>query len=324
MELSLRPPHQDVRAVRSGHRALDHQHVVLGHDVDHFQIAHRHARVAHVAAHAHTGNHTRGKARGSNRSGSAMEHRTVRAFAAAEMMPLHYARKTAALAHANHVDLVLGLELIHQHLVAGLGIAIARTQRELPQVAHASHPGLLEVARFRLVDALFLDVLHQAKLHRIIAVGSGRLALHYHARTSLQQGDRDYLSIRPEDLGHADFFAKNTCAHISKSFCNSKTPRLSPRLSVSASIFSYFPNALISTSTPAGRSSFISASTVCCVGSRISSNRLWVRISNCSRDFLSTCGDRSTQYLFFIVGSGIGPAICAPVRFAVSTISPVD
>ena len=43
-----------------------------------------------------------------------------------------------------------------------------------------------------------------------------------------------------------------------------------------------------------------------------------------SRDFLSTCGERSTQYLFFIVGSGIGPAICAPVRFAVSTISPVD
>jgi hypothetical protein len=28
--------------------------------------------------------------------------------------------------------------------------------------------------------------------------------------------------------------------------------------------------------------------------------------------------------LFFIVGNGIGPAICAPVRFAVSTISPVD
>ena len=31
--------------------------------------------------------------------------------------------------------------------------------------------------------------------------------------------------------------------------------------------------------------------------------------SNCSRDFLSTCGERSTQYLFFMVGSGIGPAI---------------
>ena len=29
-------------------------------------------------------------------------------------------------------------------------------------------------------------------------------------------------------------------------------------------------------------------------------------------------------YLFFTVGSGIGPATCAPVRFAVSTISVVD
>jgi len=28
--------------------------------------------------------------------------------------------------------------------------------------------------------------------------------------------------------------------------------------------------------------------------------------------------------LFIVVGSGIGPAICAPVRFAVCTISPVD
>ncbi len=35
---------------------------------------------------------------------------------------------------------------------------------------------------------------------------------------------------------------------------------------------------------------------------------------------------RRTQraILFFTVGSGIGPAICAPVRRAVSTISPVD
>src|SRR4029079_17650882 len=56
----------------------------------------------------------------------------------------------------------------------------------------------------------------------------------------------------------------------------------------------------------------------------MSSSRLWVRISNCSRDFLSVCGDRSTQYLLILVGSGIGPAILAPVRFAVSTISPAD
>src|SRR5262249_5445343 len=81
---------------------------------------------------------------------------------------------------------------------------------------------------------------------------------------------------------------------------------------------------LISTSTPADRSSFISASSVCCVGSRMSSRRLCVRISNCSRDFLSTCGDRSTVNLLILVGSGTGPATDAPVRFAVSTISPAD
>src|SRR5256885_2597150 len=56
----------------------------------------------------------------------------------------------------------------------------------------------------------------------------------------------------------------------------------------------------------------------------MSSSRLWVRISNCSRDFLSVCGERSTQYLLILVGSGIGPAILAPVRLAVSTISPAD
>ena len=52
--------------------------------------------------------------------------------------------------------------------------------------------------------------------------------------------------------------------------------------------------------------------------------RVCVRISNCSRDFLSTCGERSTVHLFFSVGSGIGPVSRAPVRRAVSTISVVD
>src|SRR5215210_2019416 len=80
---------------------------------------------------------------------------------------------------------------------------------------------------------------------------------------------------------------------------------------------------LISTSTPAARSSFISASTVCGVGSTMSSTRLCVRISNCSRDFLSTCGDRFTVNRSIWVGSGMGPRTRAPVRFAVLTISRV-
>src|SRR5215207_10269426 len=68
----------------------------------------------------------------------------------------------------------------------------------------------------------------------------------------------------------------------------------------------------------------MSASTVCGVGSRMSIRRLCVRISNCSRDFLSTWGERRTVHLFLEVGSGIGPATRAPVRLAVSTISDVD
>ena len=56
----------------------------------------------------------------------------------------------------------------------------------------------------------------------------------------------------------------------------------------------------------------------------MSSRRLWVRISNCSRLFLSMCGERNTVKRSRPVGSGIGPRTLAPVRLAVFTISEVD
>src|SRR5690349_9879789 len=56
----------------------------------------------------------------------------------------------------------------------------------------------------------------------------------------------------------------------------------------------------------------------------MSSRRLWVRISNCSRLFLSTCGERLTVNFSMRVGSGMGPRTWAPVRLAVFTISRVD
>src|SRR5205823_13681560 len=79
-------------------------------------------------------------------------------------------------------------------------------------------------------------------------------------------------------------------------------------------------HSLISMSTPAGRSSRIRESTVLGVGSRMSISRLCVRISKCSRESLYLCGERITQYTFFSVGSGTGPATDAPVRVTVSTI----
>src|SRR5262249_11996589 len=79
--------------------------------------------------------------------------------------------------------------------------------------------------------------------------------------------------------------------------------------------------ALIFTNTPAGTTRRLSASTVRAVGSKMSITRLCVRISNCSRDFLSICGLRSTVYRSMRVGTGIGPQTRALVRLAWSTIS---
>ena len=52
----------------------------------------------------------------------------------------------------------------------------------------------------------------------------------------------------------------------------------------------------------------------------MSIRRLCVRISKCSRESLYLCGERMTQKRLISVGSGTGPATCAPVRVTVSTI----
>src|SRR5258708_1752889 len=50
--LLVRCPHRDQTAVRSGHRALDQQQVVVCVDSHHAQIADGHLRVAVLAGHA--------------------------------------------------------------------------------------------------------------------------------------------------------------------------------------------------------------------------------------------------------------------------------
>src|SRR5688572_12527533 len=120
------------------------------------------------------------------------------------------------------------------------------------------------------------------------------------ALRQLQHRDRHVLTGIGEHPGHSELLCDHSGTHC------------------------LIPYSLISTSTPAARSSFISASTVCGVGSTISSSRLCVRISNCSRLFLSTCGERLTVNFSMRVGSGTGPRTLAPVRFAVDTISRVE
>src|SRR5687767_9505189 len=77
-------------------------------------------------------------------------------------------------------------------------------------------------------------------------------------------------------------------------------------------------------STPAGNCSRISVSTVRELGSMMSMSRLCVRISNCSRESLSTNGDLFTVNFLISVGSGTGPATDTPVRSAASTICSAD
>src|SRR5579864_773018 len=253
------------------------------------------------------------------------------------MMALDHSLKSLAFADANYVYKLFTIEQLDQDTIAGLhrGIAISLNWH----FAHEFHRRqivLAQVPTHRTRQPRLFHEFNQTNLSGIVSVFGLRFVLSDHAGARLQHGRRAHIALRIEELRHPDFLSQNSCY-----LCHFLIPvwrgRPRPRKRCGALLrltaeggcpyITYLcslPNALISTSTPAGRSSFISASTVCGVGSRMSSKRLCVRISNCSRDFLSTCGERSTQYLFFIVGSGIGPAICAPVRRAVSTISPVD
>src|SRR3989338_10020258 len=101
------------------------------------------------------------------------------------------------------------------------------------------------------------------------------------------------------------------------------------RLAISGGIYpvhlAYFlAYILISMSTPAGRFMLLRASMVFGVGFAMSISRLWMRISNCSREFLCTKVERLTVYLVFSVGNGTGPKTSALVRLAVSTIWRAD
>src|SRR5262249_17781192 len=131
-----------------------------------------------------------------------------------------------------------------------LGLDLGR--REIAAVGF-SHVVALARARAKLNGDVAVLVLGAMRDH--LAVGE---AEHRH---------RHVLAAVGKDARHPDFLCDDPGTHLASSFS------------------SHLSQSLISTSTPAARSSFISASTVCGVGSTMSSSRLWVRISNCSRLF---------------------------------------
>ena len=126
---------------------------------------------------------------------------------------------------------------------------------DLDQVAVWRHACPGEMAGHRL-GHLHLRCLAVGDLDRVVTIALGGLDLDDATGSGLDDGDRNRLRIVVEDLRHAQLLAEDRF-HV-----------------------------LISTSTPAGRSSRMSESTVFGVGSRMSMRRLWMRISKCSRESL--------------------------------------
>src|SRR5690606_7562692 len=172
---------------------------------------------------------------------------------------------------------------------------------ELPQATTRFDLGLGVMPGQRLVDQRGAAGAG-GDLDSAVAIDLDGLDLGDAVRGGFDQGHRDGTTVLGEHPAHAGLAADQTqrifLRHVG-------CPQAS----------------LIWTSTPAASSSFISASTVLSLGSTISSTRLCVRVSYWSRASLSTCGDVRMVKRSILVGSGIGPRTCAPVRLAVSTIS---
>src|SRR5213079_869073 len=247
------------------------------------------------------------------RTDRTMRHRhTVGGAQTTEIPALHAAGKTLTDRGAGDVDELADHEMVRLNLGAN------RDQRVLGHAELGNLPLGLDLGHRKLA-ALCLRQIDglagtRTELQRDVTVLLGRAVAQHLAIAELEHGHRDMFAGLRKDPRHPDLLCDHSGAHrrASCSFCPLEARTGSKNQS------------LISTSTPAARSSFIRASTVCGVGSTMSSRRLCVRISNCSRLFLSMCGERLTVKRSIRVGNGIGPRTVAPVGLAVLTISRVE
>src|SRR5712692_807412 len=242
---------------------------------------------AHVAGHALALDHAgRVRARADG-AGLPVPGVAVARRAAAEVVAVYHALEPATLGRAGDLHQLARAEDVHLHLGARRrGLAAHREDAQHSRCRVES--GLLRVADFGFRGRLRTPGA-EAELDPAVT------HLHHVTGARFDHGDGHRGAVRREYAGHAELAADQSCRH---------------RYST-----------LISTSTPAGRSSLVSASIVWGRESLMSSSRLWVRSSNCSRLFLSMCGLRSTVHRSVFTGSGIGPETCAPVFSAVRTMS---
>src|SRR5450432_3118834 len=160
---------------------------------------------------------------------------SVGARAAAKMMALYDARKSASLADADDVHITLAVKNVDQNLVADLGRAVSvrialagfrlfsslgsccrRTfECNFAHELYRRQVVLAEMSLHRLGNVLALHELNQADLCGLVSVFSGPLDLRDHAWTSLQHRYRMNIAFIVEDLRHADLLSYNSVNHFS-------------------------------------------------------------------------------------------------------------
>src|SRR5437870_9094599 len=274
---------------RTRHRAAHEQEIALGVHFDDPQAQLGEAPRAHMARHALSLDDARGVGARGDRARLAVTCVAVRLRPTPEVMAVHHALEAAPLRHPRDLHPLARLE-------DGDGDRLARLGRLRPRPGYGEaleHAGRdLEARPLHVAQQCARSALELPRPEAELDPVPGDL--HHGTGARLDHRYRHRRALRVEDARH-------------------------PELPADQSGHPY--STLISTSTPAGRSSFVSASTVWERVSMMSISRLWVFSSNCSRLFLSMCGLRSTVHSCRLVGNGMGPETCAPVFSAVRTMS---
>src|SRR5690606_29019429 len=142
-----------------GDGALDEQQTLLGVDGVHLEVEDGHALAAHTAGHAHALEDAARGRRGADGTGLAVVAvRTVRGRDALEVVALHDTRGALALAGADDVDQLTGLEdAVDRELLAQVVVSGIRGA-DLGDVTTRRDAGCLEVSGQGLVDLAGVDL----------------------------------------------------------------------------------------------------------------------------------------------------------------------
>src|SRR4029078_949691 len=261
-----RVAYRDPAAFDAGNGALDQDQSALDIGLYDLQVQSGHALDAQVPGHLLVLERLAGILPAAGRSVRAVRDGHAVARPQPGKIPaLHRAGKTLAGGCAGHVDILTDDEMVGRDLGADRDQPIG-VDAKLGALALRLDLGDGEMAAVGLGGTLHFAQAG-AELERHVAVLLLGAVGDNLAIAEPEHRHRHVLAGIGEQPRHPDLLRDHPGTHC-------KIP--------------FAPQSLISTSTPAARSSFISASTVCGVGSTMSRRRRNARISKCARLLLST------------------------------------